>query len=159
LPTLLEVFCDDMGSGKHVMNGSKLTLALDGRWVRCGDCKSVHRPVSTIRECLDCGHAATAPLDPATDPVFLARKGHFRKAVLAALGDNPEPPISIIAAEHTAQLNTAQAQDVFSKAEENELLFQDVELPEEDKRMPRSAIDVLSSTTTMEVGIDIGQLA
>lgn len=158
LPKLVELFCDDMGSGRHVMNGSKLTLALDGAWVRCGDCKSVHRPVSTINACLDCGHPATTPLDPDTDPVFLTRKGHFRKAVLAALGDTPEPPISIIAAEHTAQLNTAQAQDVFSKAEENELLFQDVELPQEDKRLPRSAIDVLSSTTTMEVGIDIGQL-
>lgn len=159
LPKLLELFCDDMGSGKFVMNGSKLTLALDGSWVRCGDCKSVHRPVSTIHACLDCGHPATAPLDPDNDAVFLTRKGHFRKAVLAALDDVPEPPISIIAAEHTAQLNTAQAQDVFSKAEENELLFQDVELPQEDNRLPRSAIDVLSSTTTMEVGIDIGQLS
>lgn len=159
LPKLVELFCDDMGSGKFVMNGSKLTLALDGSWVRCSDCKSVHRPVSTIQACLDCGHPATAPLDPDIDAVFLTRKGHFRKAVLAALGDVPEPPISIIAAEHTAQLNTAQTQDVFSKAEENELLFQDVELPQEDKRLPRSAIDVLSSTTTMEVGIDIGQLS
>jgi hypothetical protein len=46
--------------------------------------------------------------------------------VMAALGDPPEEPMALIAAEHTAQLNAPQNEDVFSKAEENELLFQDV---------------------------------
>ena len=64
----------------------------------------------------------------------------------------------LIATEHTAQLNTAQAKEVFSKAEEYELLFQDVDLAEETGR-ERPAIDVLSCTTTMEVGIDIGALS
>ena len=40
----------------------------------------------------------------------------------------PIPPVSIIAAEHTAQLTAAQSEDVFSKAEEHELLFQDFDL-------------------------------
>ena len=48
---------------------------------------------------------------------------------------------------------------MFSKAEENELLFQDV-MPAMGRRAHRAtAIDVLSSTTTMEVGIDIGALS
>jgi len=34
--------------------------------------------------------------------------------------------MALIAAEHTAQLNAPQNDDVFSKAEEHELLFQDV---------------------------------
>src|ERR1700742_1407980 len=49
--------------------------------------------------------------------------------------------------------------DAYSKAEVNKLLFQDVELPSGDKAMPRTAIDVLSSKTTMAVGIDIGELS
>jgi hypothetical protein len=68
--------------------------------------------------------------------------------------------MSIIAAEHTAQLNAAQSDAVFSRAEEYELLFQDVDitLPRPGER-ERAAIDVLSCTTTMEVGIDIGSLS
>src|ERR1035441_3742943 len=67
--------------------------------------------------------------------------------------------MAIIAAEHTAQLNSPQNEDIFSKAEENELLFQDV-APAFGKDARRAtAIDVLSSTTTMEVGIDIGALS
>jgi hypothetical protein len=66
--------------------------------------------------------------------------------------------MALIAAEHTAQLNAPQNEDVFSKAEEN-ALFQDV-LPAIGRKAHRAtAIDVLSSTTTMEVGIDIGALS
>ena len=67
--------------------------------------------------------------------------------------------MAIIAAEHTAQLNAPQNEDVFSKAEENELLFQDVAPALGRKARRATAIDVLSSTTTMEVGIDIGALS
>ena len=78
---------------------------------------------------------------------------------MAALGQPPREPMALIAAEHTAQLNAAQGEDVFSKAEEHELLFQDV-LPARGRKAHRAtAIDVLSSTTTMEVGIDIGALS
>jgi hypothetical protein len=66
--------------------------------------------------------------------------------------------MALIAAEHTAQLNTAQADEIYSKAEEHELLFQDVDLGPDDSGRERPAIDVLSCTTTMEVGIDIGSL-
>ena len=54
-------------------------------------------------------------------------------------------------------MNAPQNEDVFSKAEENELLFQDIALAGWSNRS--TAIDVLSSTTTMEVGIDIGALS
>ena len=67
--------------------------------------------------------------------------------------------MALIAAEHTAQLNTAQNDEVFSKAEEHELLFQDVNLDSDTLGRKFQAIDVLSCTTTMEVGIDIGSLS
>jgi len=54
--------------------------------------------------------------------------------------------LSLIAAEHTAQLNAAQPEEVFSEAEKHEARFQDIEPRWRafDQREP--AIDVLSST-------------
>ena len=112
--------------GEYQLRGSELSLLFAGPWVRCSVCKSVHRPVPGLSYCLDCGGEAIGVLDPENDAVFLARKGYYRRPVMAALGDPPEEPMAIIAAEHTAQLNAPQNEDVFSKAEENELLFQDV---------------------------------
>ena len=157
LPKLLSLFTEDMGSGFKRLRGSELTLHLDGTWVHCTSCKSVHRPVSSIAHCLDCGSRDTRQMDPNDDPVFLARKGFYRNPVTAALGIPPRQPIALVAAEHTAQLNAPQNEDVFSKAEENELLFQDIAFNRDDPRS--TAVDVLSSTTTMEVGIDIGALS
>ena len=157
-PELLSLFCVDMG-GEYQLRGSELSLLFDGPWVRCSVCKSVHRPVPGLSYCLDCGSDAISVLDPDHDAVFLARKGYYRRPVMAALADPPEEPMAIIAAEHTAQLNAPQNEDVFSKAEENELLFQDVAPALGRKAHRATAIDVLSSTTTMEVGIDIGALS
>ena len=155
---LLSLFTVDLG-GAFQLRGSELSLKFDGPWVRCATCKSVHRPVPSISHCLDCGGVSVDALDPDADPAFLARKGYYRKPVMAALGQPPRQPMAIIAAEHTAQLNAPQNEDVFSKAEEHELLFQDV-LPAMGRKAQRAtAIDVLSSTTTMEVGIDIGALS
>lgn len=159
LPALLKAFCEPMGQNEYRLMGSTVSLEFGGSWVRCADCKSVHRPVGNIKFCLDCGHPSVEPMDPENDLVFAKRKGYYRRAIQAALGPNPEKPMALIAAEHTAQLNAAGDEGVFSKSEVNELLFQDVQLPSEDERRPRVAIDVLSSTTTMEVGIDIGQLS
>ncbi len=157
LPILLKVFTEKMGDG-YRLQGQFLSLALDGSWVRCNDCKSVHRPVRLLPVCLDCGHRSIQPLDPGADEVFAKRKGFYRRGIMEAMSATPVAPLSLIAAEHTAQLNSAEQDEVFSKAEENELLFQDVELPPDGNNIPQSSIDVLSSTTTMEVGIDIGQL-
>ena len=157
LPKLLSLFTEDTAAGFRRLRGNDLTLLFDGRWIHCARCKSVHRPVSGIGHCLDCGSDDTRLLDPDHDPVFLARKGFYRNPVTAALGVPPRQPIALVAAEHTAQLNAPQNEDVFSKAEENELLFQDIAFNRDNPRS--TAIDVLSSTTTMEVGIDIGALS
>jgi hypothetical protein len=98
-------------------------------------------------------------IDPDHDPVFVARKGYYRKSTIDARLTPPVAPLALIAAEHTAQLGSAQEDEIYSKAEEHELLFQDVELGKDEKGQSRPAIDVLSCTTTMEVGIDIGSLS
>jgi Helicase conserved C-terminal domain len=156
-PTLLALFTQDSDSGFKRLRGSELTLLFEGKWIQCASCKSVHRPVPGLVHCLDCGSRDIRTLEPDFDRVFLARKGFYRKPVMEALGEPPRQPMALIAAEHTAQLNAPQNEDIFSKAEENELLFQDIALGERGIRS--TAIDVLSSTTTMEVGIDIGALS
>lgn len=156
---LMAIFTEEMESGFKRLAGKNLSLELDGSWVRCGDCRSVHRPMSRIAHCLDCASTNVAPLNPLEDPVFTARKGYYRNPVVAALSDPDRKPMALIAAEHTAQLNAPQSEDVFSRAEENELLFQDVALDWGAAAKRSTAIDVLSSTTTMEVGIDIGALS
>lgn len=157
-PDLLAIFSVDQG-GAYQLQGGALSLQFEGSWLRCSICKSVYRPIPGVLHCLDCGSSQIAALNPDVDPVFLARKGYYRRPVMAALAEPPREPMALIAAEHTAQLNAPQNEDVFSKAEENELLFQDVRPVMGRRALKASAIDVLSSTTTMEVGIDIGALS
>lgn len=154
-PELLRLFTTNLGNNQHRLKGSELSLGFDGLWVRCSACKSIHRPAPRIPHCLDCGATTVEALDPDHDKVFVARKGFYRKPVMEAFAEPPRQPMALIAGEHTAQLNAPQNEDVFSKAEENELLFQDIALL--DDRL--TAIDILSSTTTMEVGIDLGALS
>jgi hypothetical protein len=106
-----------------------------------------------MSKCAACGRDALETIDPDTHQIFSARKAYYRRDAVRALRHG-EAPLALVAAEHTAQLNDAQADEVFSDAEEHELLFQDVDLGE-----GQPAIDVLSCTTTMEVGIDIGSLS
>jgi ATP-dependent helicase YprA (DUF1998 family) len=159
LPKLREWFCSSIPGGKYKLKGGELTLWVGGQWAYCQTCRTTQRPFPTRTICLKCGHSTAAVIDPNVDPVFVARKGYYRSSTLGALGSPPVQPISLIAAEHTAQLNAAQAKDVFSKAEEYELLFQDVDLGLDESNHERPAIDILSCTTTMEVGIDIGTLS
>ena len=158
VPELLDLLTERPGGGtQRRLAGRELSLLFGGFWVRCERCKSVHRPVPGFSRCLDCGGPSVVNLDPDADYAFLARKGFYRRPVTEALGEPPRSPMALIAAEHTAQLNAPQSEDVFSKAEENELFFQDIDLSAQVGRS--TAIDVLSSTTTMEVGIDIGALS
>ncbi len=159
IPKLQATFTDQVSPGKFRIKGSELSLLIGGDWAYCQSCRTAQRPFPGRSTCVNCGQNKAQPIDPNTDPVFVARKGYYRASTINALQNPPTPPMALIAAEHTAQLNTAQAQDVFSKAEEHELLFQDVDLGGDSTGRDRPAIDVLSCTTTMEVGIDIGTLS
>lgn len=158
-PKLIEMFLQHVAGETYRLRGDRLTLLLDGDWVYCKKCRTNQRPFPGRTICVNCFDDRLIPVDPLTDSVFRARKAYYRSPTEEATKPNGTPPVNVIAAEHTAQLNTAQAGDVFSKAEENELLFQDVDLGTDEHKRPRTAIDVLSCTTTMEVGIDIGSLS
>ena len=157
LPPLLSIFGESKPPG-YRLKGGELSLLIGGEWAYCQSCRTAQRPFPGRTTCVNCGRDTAAAIDPDNDPVFMARKGYYRASTIEALREPPTPPMALIAAEHTAQLNTAQASDVFSMAEEHELLFQDVDLGPDDTGRDRPAIDVLSCTTTMEVGIDIGTL-
>ena len=160
VPQLLAQFCEFVAPKKYKILARNLALDSSPGWAYCQACRTTQRPFPGSSTCMSCGRDRVVPIDPDTDAVFAARKGYYRGSAIRALSDPPERPMAIIAAEHTAQLNAAQSDEVFSKAEEHELLFQDVDLgiPTPGEH-PRAAIDVLSCTTTMEVGIDIGTLS
>jgi len=159
LPILLELFCESVDGGKFRMRARNVSLEMDGEWTYCQACRTTQRPYPGSVRCFNCGRDRVKTVDPSSDPVFAARKAYYRGSSIRALREPSESPMAIIAAEHTAQLNTAQADEVFSKSEEHELLFQDVDLGPTMPGQSRTAIDILSSTTTMEVGIDIGVLS
>lgn len=161
LPSLLEMFAENVAPQKYRVLAQHLAIDIDGDWGYCQACRSTQRPFPGSSRCAVCCRAESVrAIDPNTDPVFTARKGYYRASSLRALAPTPEAPMALIAAEHTAQLNAAQADEVFSRAEQYELLFQDVDtgIPAPGEQ-PRTAVDVLSCTTTMEVGIDIGTLS
>ena len=157
---LLDAFADQKAPGKFWLRGDRLTLDTEGNWAYCERCRATQRPVPGNDRCVQCAaEEAVRRVDPDTDPVFSARKGYFRSTTVAARAATPREPVALLAAEHTAQLNAVREGEVYSEAERHELLFQDVDLGPDDEGRRRYALDVLSCTTTMEVGIDIGSLS
>ena len=159
LPRLLGTLATPTGQNSFRLEGKELSLQTNGDWSYCQSCRTAQRPFPERDTCVNCGKNTAEQIDPNADPVFVARKGYYRASTIDALKLPPTPPMSLIAAEHTAQINAPQVEDVFSKAEEYEILFQDVDLGTAENGSERPAIDVLSCTTTMEVGIDIGALS
>lgn len=160
LPELLKRFCKLITGTQYQIQAGTLALQTGGDWGYCDRCRFTQRPFPGWDQCLNCGEDQVRTLDPDTDEVFRARKGYYRASTERALQSPTTPIMSILAAEHTAQLNAARTDAVFSQAEEYELLFQDIKVDLQRKNeQPQAAIDVLSCTTTMEVGIDIGSLS
>lgn len=126
-----------------------LELALEHTWYQCRACGLVQcEPV--LGRCAWC-LADRLEERPPDHPYMTSRKGYFRDLLRAVLAG--ERPVHLSVEEHTAQLSHRDAGDVYATTEEYELRFQDVWLGPD-----KPPVDVLSCTTTMEVGVDIGSL-
>lgn len=119
---------------------------MDHVWYRCSRCSGV-TAMPLKGACPHCGAPSIRPLAGRELEALELWKKQMRDALGGASirGIDTE--------EHTAQLSYKDQRDeLWSRTEEYELRFQDI-VKEGD-----SPVDILSSTTTMEVGIDIGSL-
>ena len=135
-------------------SGLSLQLRLHDAWLRCVDCNRIHPEVLN-----DTCPACLGDVVDADDDYIEARAGFYRKQVFRAFDRSKIEPFGLAAAEHSAQLTGQPDDRAFNKVEEYELRFQDVALQNPKTGHRLSPIDVLSCTTTMEVGVDIGALS
>lgn len=130
----------------YFFSPSKLVL-VDGSghtWYRCTRCAKIS-PLLLKGHCQFCGATAIHPV------TSFEAEDFWRDGVLRAIAG--EPIRVIDTEEHTAQLSHKDQRDnAWAMTEQYEMRFQDM-IRDDEK-----PIDVLSSTTTMEVGIDIGSL-
>ncbi|WP_224543693.1 DEAD/DEAH box helicase [Mesorhizobium sp. CA16] len=126
-------------------------IDLDMTWNHCTDCTAL-LPMTVHGHCAACGSGSLRSVIPSQSEYIRARKGFWRAPVERVLaGDARLRSISV--EEHTAQLSNRDNARVHATTEQFELRFKDVQIAKSDK-----PIDVLSCTTTMEVGVDIGSL-
>lgn len=160
LADLKNVFGKESIGEKFFLNANNVNLNFTTEWKYCKKCKTSQPKYTIIDNCIYCGSDNIINLDLTNKEIntdFHARMGYYRSVPEAIIKDsNIKNIMTLVADEHTAQLNT-QSEKTFSKAEENEFSFQDINIKFDNKKN-YIATDILSSTTTMEVGIDIGKL-
>jgi len=147
---LCQRLCDN-DNDRYFLSPTNICLVVDlkRKWYHCKNCAYIS-PVIVANRCPQCSSNDIKFLTP-NDPYIKSRKRFFRDPVLDAFeGGHPR---HITAEEHTAQLSQKDSGELYATTEKHELRFQDIIL--DDNEGP---IDVLSCTTTMEVGVDIGSL-
>lgn len=147
---LRETFMDEgsESNGKYYIDLSRVKPRFDlsHTWFRCEHCSEL-TPYMLKGKCPNCQHESIHPMTDAE----ISALDFWRKPINDAL--QGEPIRAIDTEEHTAQLSHKDQRDeLWSKTEQYELRFQDF------LQNGEAPVDILSSTTTMEVGIDIGSL-
>lgn len=147
---LKEEFLDSAqpDNGKLYIDLSRVKPRFDTShvWYKCEQCSEL-TPFTLKGKCPSCGSSHIHEMNAGEYEAL----SFWRKPVADAL--QGEPIHVIDTEEHTAQLSHKDQRDnLWSKTEQYELRFQD--LIQDDE----TPVDILSSTTTMEVGIDIGSL-
>lgn len=150
---LANELCLKSDAGGYFLDPSKVVLSidLDRPWYHCLECTAL-MPKTLRHRCIFCASESIDTLKPSESVYIRARKGFWRDPVRAALSDRARLR-SISVEEHTAQLSNRDNARVHATTEQFELRFRDIQIETRDR-----PIDVLSCTTTMEVGVDIGSL-
>jgi ATP-dependent helicase YprA (DUF1998 family) len=140
-------------TGAYFLDPSKVRIHIDlqSPWYQCRECTQL-MPFTIRNHCVSCASTDLGTLNPDESEYVRARKGFWRDPVRVALGPRAKLR-SISVEEHTAQLSNRDNTRVHATTEKFELRFRDVQIEARDR-----PIDVLSCTTTMEVGVDIGSL-
>ncbi|MDD4295846.1 MAG: DEAD/DEAH box helicase [Ruminiclostridium sp.] len=134
---------------KYIL-GARLQLktAQNSNWYKCNRCAGTST-YTLWNYCIYCGSKDHIHV---INEEHLERYSLWRTPVLGALSGNKIR--NITTEEHTAQLSYKDTRkNVWVTTEKYELAFRNITLDEDEE-----PIDVLSCTTTMEVGIDIGSL-
>lgn len=136
--------------GRYFINPVKLVIVngIDKEWYKCNQCRTWH-PVIIKGICPTCFSEEIVQISPEST-VLSSEKGYWRQPIIDVLKGNEI--FSITVEEHSAQLSQKDVKEALASTEKYELAFQDIRVDEQE------IVDILSCTTTMEVGIDIGSL-
>lgn len=148
---VMKSFTVQNNSDTYFLNPELITLkyGVDSTWYKCPKCGKI-RPATLWGKCGACGEGTPTKM---SDKDF-ETLDFWRKPILNTLSNSDyDSMVRINTEEHTAQLSHKdQKMNTWSTTEEYEMRFQNIDIEQ------KGPVDILSCTTTMEVGIDIGSL-